>query len=101
MAFLPAQPYKLVLGDESRSNLNVPKSPVRSMSDMEYAMSGDAVQVTNDMYYLLGRLTYLLRRIPGDERFETAAVSLRVEVGEIRARLAVIDGWLINARTPR
>jgi len=101
MTFLPAQPYKLVLGDDSRSNLKVPPSPVATMSDMEYAMAGDAVQVAQDIYYLMSRLTYLLRRVPGDEINETAAVTLRTELAEMRARLAKVDGWLTIARMPK
>ena len=101
MTFLPAQPYKLVLGDESRSNLSVPPSPVSTMSPMEYAMAGDAVQVASDIHYLLGRLTYLLRRVPGDEINETAAVSLRKDISTIRAGLAKVDGWLQIARMPK
>lgn len=100
MTFLPAQPYKLVLG-EGQSNAPLPRSPRAGFSDLEWAMLVDADVAVADLYYLLGRLTYLLRRVPGDEIYETAAVSLRQNLQAIRNNLTDVEGWIKVARLIR
>jgi hypothetical protein len=102
MAFLPAQPYRLVIDtDTTRSNEKLPVSPQPGMSDLEYAMLMDAEAVQRDIEYLFGRFLYLLRRVPGDETNETAAVSLRQPLAEFRASLVKVSRWIENAKEPR
>jgi hypothetical protein len=69
------------------------------MTDLERQMLDDAENIAYSLAALHDKLVYYLRRVPGDELSEVAAVSLKEPLSAMRDNLTRVVDWIQNVRT--